>query len=59
MSDRVMHIAGDLSVLAFTVGLTNNPKSLCGVRIQGAREGAPLCPACFRRSGWTYDKRHR
>ncbi|MGW4110183.1 hypothetical protein ACWEFJ_04840 [Actinosynnema sp. NPDC004786] len=58
MSDPVMHIAGDLAVLAHTVGLTTNPKALCGARITGAHRNAPLCPTCFERSGWTHDKRH-
>jgi hypothetical protein len=58
MSDRVAHIAGDLSTFAFTVGLIDNPKALCGVRIQGAHRDAPLCPTCVKRAGWTHDKRH-
>lgn len=56
--DAVMHIAGTVSTLGHTLGLTSRPKALCGVRITGSARTAPLCPACFRRSGWTHDKRH-
>lgn len=57
MGSNVMHIAGDLSTLAHILGFTSNPKALCGVRIPGSDRNAPLCPKCFRLSGWTRDKR--
>ncbi len=36
-------------------------RSLCGKRLRegdGAAHNAPLCPTCYRRSGWPHDKRH-
>ncbi|WP_199441055.1 hypothetical protein [Umezawaea beigongshangensis] len=54
----VMHIVGNTRTLAHTLGLTDNPRALCGVRVgTGAARNAPLCPTCVTRAGWTHDKR--
>lgn len=55
---NVMHIVGDLRTLAYELGLSDNPRALCGKRVgNGAPDNAPVCPACARRAGWTHDRR--
>ncbi len=55
----VMHIVGNGRTLAHTLGLSSNPRALCGTRVNtGAHRNAPLCPACVAHAGWTHDKRH-
>ena len=54
----VMHIVGDLRTLAHQLGLSDNPRALCGTRVgTGAPRNAPMCPTCMHHAGWTHDKR--
>lgn len=56
-----MHIVPD-SLRADTAALgLNSVRAFCGKKLnpgEGAKRNAPLCPRCYRKAGWTYDKRH-
>ncbi|CAM06186.1 hypothetical protein A8924_7387 [Saccharopolyspora erythraea NRRL 2338] len=57
-----MHIVGSARSALHQLGLTS-AKTLCGKKLRqpedGAAKNAPLCPECYRRSGWTHDKRRQ
>ncbi|MDR7300402.1 hypothetical protein [Haloactinomyces albus] len=58
---KPMHITPDSIRADLAAQGLISVRALCGTKLKpgdGANPNAPLCPACYRKAGWTHDKRH-
>lgn len=56
-----MHITPDTVRADLAAMGLMSVRAFCGKKLkpgEGAARNAPLCPRCYRKAGWTYDKRH-
>ncbi|QGK71609.1 hypothetical protein GIY23_20660 [Allosaccharopolyspora coralli] len=58
---KPMHITPDTCRAETAAQGLNSIRALCGTKLkpgEGAKPNAPLCGRCYRKAGWSYDKRH-